>query len=175
MLVLGIDPGIAITGYGLVTDDRQELEPLAYGVLETPAGQPLCERLLLLDRQLRTLIETHQPEVAAVEELFFSRNVRTAMAVSHARGVALLAVARAGLEVYEYTPLQVKEAVCGYGRAEKLQVQEMTKFLLHLDEIPRPDDAADALAVAICHAHSSKLAALCRPDASHSRVRSPLR
>jgi crossover junction endodeoxyribonuclease RuvC len=167
MLVLGIDPGIAITGYGLVTDTRQGVVVAAYGVLETPAGRPLCERLLFLDGQLRVLIETHRPDVAAVEELFFSRNVRTAMAVSHARGVVLLAVARAGLRVFEYTPLQVKEAVSGYGRASKLQVQEMVRVLLELDSVPKPDDAADALAVAICHAHSSKLVALC--DAGSNR------
>jgi crossover junction endodeoxyribonuclease RuvC len=168
MLVLGIDPGIATTGYGLVSETRQGLVVVAYGVLETPAGQPLCERLLLLDGQLRALIDKHRPEVAAVEELFFSRNVRTAMAVSHARGVILLSVARAGLQVFEYTPLQVKEAVSGYGRASKLQVQEMIKLLLQLDSIPQPDDAADALAIAICHAHSSKLVTLCNVESKRA-------
>jgi crossover junction endodeoxyribonuclease RuvC len=168
MLVLGIDPGLAITGYGLVTETRQGLAALAYGVLETSAGRPLCERLLLLDGKLQALIEQYQPDVMAVEELFFSRNVRTAMAVSHARGVVLLAAARAGLSVFEYTPLQVKQAVSGYGRADKPQIQDMIRLLLQLDSVPHPDDAADALAIAVCHAHSSKLAALCTTGSSRA-------
>jgi crossover junction endodeoxyribonuclease RuvC len=168
MLVLGIDPGIAITGYGLVTDTGQGLSAVEYGVIETTAGQPLCERLLRLDTQLRALIGTYQPDVMAVEELFFSANVRTAMAVGQARGVILLAAARAGLEVFEYTPLQVKQAVSGYGRADKHQVQEIIRLLLQLDSMPHPDDAADALAVAICHAHSGKLSALIEKKSSRT-------
>lgn len=160
MLILGIDPGVAITGYGLVGDAGRGLAAVEYGVIETPPGLPLGDRLLRLDRQLRALLGAHRPDVVAVEELFFSSNVRTAMSVGHARGVVLLAAASAGLRVFEYTPLQVKQAVSGYGRASKLQVQEVIRLLLHLDSLPRPDDAADALAIAICHAHSGKLSAL---------------
>jgi len=160
MRVLGIDPGLATTGYGLVTSTDQELVLVDYGTLETQPGQPLGERLQRLYHELGDLIHTQQPDVAAIEELFFSRNVRTAMAVGHARGVAMLAVAEAGLKVFEYTPLQVKEAVVGYGRASKGQVQDMVRLLLNLERSPRPDDAADALAVAICHAHSARVMAL---------------
>ncbi|MGQ9779067.1 MAG: crossover junction endodeoxyribonuclease RuvC [Bacillota bacterium] len=154
MLVLGLDPGLARTGYGLVRREGNRLFALAYGTVATPAGLCLSERLFRLYRELRELIRTYRPEAVAVEELFFCRNVRTAMAVGQARGVALLVAAEAGLTVSEYTPLQVKQAVVGYGRAEKHQVQEMVRVLLALPGPPRPDDAADALAVAICHAHS---------------------
>ena len=157
MLVLGIDPGTATTGYGLVRQIGNHLECIAYGTIQTAAGQPLCERLLKIYRDLQQLLQQHQPEGVAVEELFFSRNIRTAMAVGQARGVILLSAANAGLPVAEYTPLQVKQAVVGYGRAEKRQVQEMVRVLLALKGIPRPDDAADALAVAICHLHSYRL------------------
>ena len=154
MLVLGVDPGIAITGYGLVRRTGHHLENLAFGTVRTPAGTPLPVRLLSLYRELRQLIVDYQPEAVAVEELFFCKNARTAMIVGQARGVILLAAADAGLAVAEYTPLQVKQAVVGYGRAEKRQVQEMVRILLALRELPKPDDAADALAIAICHAHS---------------------
>lgn len=154
MLVLGLDPGIARTGYGLVRRVGSRLSALGYGTVATPADLPLTERLLCIHRALRRLVEEYRPEAVAVEELFFCRNARTAMAVGHARGVALLVAAEAGLAVAEYTPLQVKQAVVGYGRAEKRQVQEMVRVLLALPCLPRPDDAADALAVAICHAHS---------------------
>lgn len=160
MRVLGIDPGLATTGYGLVTSTDQELVLVEYGTLETQPGQSLAERLQRLYHELGDLIHTQQPDVAAIEELFFSRNVRTAMAVGHARGVVMLAVAEAGLKVFEYTPLQVKQAVVGYGRASKGQVQDMVRLLLNLERSPRPDDAADALAVAICHAHSARVMAL---------------
>mgnify|MGYP006308343719 CR=1 FL=1 len=157
MLVLGIDPGLAITGYGLVRKDGGGLQAIAYGVVRTPGKRPLAERLQKLYRELVTLIEKYQPDESAVEKLFFSRNVRTAMQVGQARGVALLALAEAGLEVVEYTPLTIKEATTGFGNADKSQMQNMVKMLLSLDEIPRPDDAADALAVAICHLHSVRL------------------
>jgi crossover junction endodeoxyribonuclease RuvC len=160
MLVLGIDPGLATTGYGLVTSNDQELVLVEYGTLDTQPGPPLAERLQRLYHALGDLIRTQQPDVAAIEELFFSRNVRTAMTVGHARGVAMLAAAEAGLKVFEYTPLQVKDAVVGYGRASKGQVQDMVRLLLKLDHSPQPDDAADALAVAICHAHSARVMAL---------------
>jgi len=160
MRVLGIDPGIAITGYGVVEEVQGEPKPLAFGVVRTPAGQPLPMRLQSIYRALRELATDWRPTAAAVEELFFSSNVRTAMSVGQARGVALLALADAGLAVAEYTPLTVKQAVTGYGNADKAQVQEMVRLLLGLAEVPRPDDAADALAVAICHLHSAPLTAL---------------
>ena len=160
MRVLGIDPGTAITGYGVVGEVQGELQPLAFGVIKTPADQPLPRRLQLIYRAISDLAEEWKPTAAAVEELFFSRNVRTAMSVGHARGVTLLALANAGLDVAEYTPLAIKQAVTGYGNADKAQMQEMVRLLLRLDKVPRPDDAADALAVAICHLHSARLAAL---------------
>jgi crossover junction endodeoxyribonuclease RuvC len=158
MLVLGIDPGTATTGYGLVRELQDgSLETPAYGVILTPAHTPLSERLLLLHNQLTDLLLLHRPESAAVEQLFFQRNVRTALSVGQARGVVLLALAQAGLSAAEYTPLEVKQAVVGYGGAEKGQVQQMVRALLSLPDIPRPDDAADALAIAICHVHSARL------------------
>ncbi len=151
MLVLGIDPGIAITGYGLVASDGQALKPVAFGVLRTPAHTPTADRLIMLYDQLQELIGEFNPDVAAVEQLFFWSNVTTAMNVSEARGVIKLVLAQRSLPNSEYTPMQVKQAVTGYGKADKAQVQSMVKMLLCLEETPRPDDAADALAVAICH------------------------
>jgi crossover junction endodeoxyribonuclease RuvC len=166
-VVLGVDPGIAITGYGLVRQDQDVLEPLAYGVITTPAGWPLPRRLQHLYSELTELTKTYHAAEASVEELFFARNARTALSVGHARGVILLALADAGLPTYEYTPLQVKQAVTGYGRASKEQMQEMVRLLLQMDAIPQPDDAADALAVAICHAHSLSTAErMARMDSS---------
>jgi len=160
VLVLGIDPGTAITGYGLVREDDQELALVDCGVITTAAGQPLSVRLQVIYRALGEVIQVHQPDAAAVEELFFSRNVRTALSVGHARGVALLVLADAGLEVHEYKPVEVKQAVAGYGGADKQQVQEMVRMLLQLDHAPQPDDAADAVAVAICHIHSARMASM---------------
>lgn len=160
MLVLGIDPGTAITGYGLVREDEGALVVVAYGAITTPAKQPLPERLKTIYQELAVIIHEHQPEIAAVEELFFSRNARTALAVGHARGVTLLALADAELEIHEYKPVEVKQAIAGYGGADKRQVQEMVRMLLHLEQVPQPDDAADAVAVAICHIHSAKMKAL---------------
>jgi len=163
MIVLGVDPGVAITGYGLVqghTDGRLEL--VDYGAIVTTSEKPLASRLQAIYQGLRKLIETWAPHSAAVEELFFSRNVRTALRVGEARGVALLALADGGLEVYEYTPLAIKQAVVGYGQATKNQVQEMVRLLLGLDSVPQPDDAADAIATAICHLHSIRLTTLLR-------------
>jgi len=154
--VLGVDPGTAITGYGIVEGEGGELSLVAYGVITTPPHLPLPQRLQQIYRELRALIAEWQPESAAVEELFFSKNVRTALAVGQARGVTLLALTDAGLPIQEYKPVQVKQAVAGYGGAPKAQVQGMVQLLLGLDEIPRPDDAADALAVAICHFHSAR-------------------
>lgn len=161
MLVIGIDPGTATTGYGLVQDDASGgLALCAYGVILTPPDQPLSERLLSLYQQLNDLLLLHRPQSGAVEQLFFQRNVRTAMSVGQARGVVLLCLAQAGIPVSEYTPLEVKQAVAGYGGADKNQVQQMVRALLALPEVPRPDDAADALAVAICHLHSAKFSRL---------------
>ena len=155
--VLGCDPGLAITGYGILDSDGQQLTPIAFGVLRTEAGLAEPTRLLDLYQKLVEMIQRYQPDVAAVEKLFFSTNVRTAMMVSQARGVLLLSLAEAGLPIWEYTPMQIKQAVTGYGQADKLQIQEMVRLLLNLREIPRPDDAADALAVSICHLHSTHL------------------
>lgn len=160
MLVLGIDPGTAITGYGLIESNGDELSLVDYGAITTPAGQSIPERLQVIYRELTSLIEEHQPTEMALEELFFAKNVRTALTVGQARGVALLAAAEAGLTIHEYTPLQVKQAIVGYGRATKEQVQDMVKRLLSLDSVPQPDDAADAIAVAICHLHSVRLATI---------------
>jgi crossover junction endodeoxyribonuclease RuvC len=154
--VLGIDPGTAITGYGVIEGDGDSITSTAYGAITTPAGQPLPERLQHIYRELRALISEWHPESAAVEELFFSKNARTALVVGHARGVALLALIDAGLPIQEYKPAEIKQAVAGYGGAPKQQVQGMVQLLLGLDDIPRPDDAADALAVAICHFHSAR-------------------
>jgi crossover junction endodeoxyribonuclease RuvC len=165
MLVLGIDPGTAITGYGLVKGEDDDLTLVAYGAITTSSDWPLPERLQRIYRELTALIEARQPTAVAVEELFFSKNVRTALSVGQARGVALLAAANAGLPIHEYTPLQVKQAITGYGRATKDQVQQMVRMLLALDSVPQPDDAADAIAVAICHIHSVKLTAMLREEA----------
>lgn len=162
MLAIGIDPGTAITGYGFVRQTPSgDLQCVDWGVILTPAKMPLGERLAHIHASLATLLETHHPQVAAVESLFFQRNVRTAMSVGHARGVVLLALQQAGLAVTDYTPNQVKQAVSGYGAADKQQMQTMVKTLLGLSELPKPDDAADALAVAICHLNTRRsLAAL---------------
>jgi crossover junction endodeoxyribonuclease RuvC len=156
-LALGLDPGTATTGFGLVRQSPDDsLQAVAFGILTTPKDAPLANRLALLYTQLKDLILLHRPETCAVEKLFFQRNVSTALAVGHARGVTLLALAQAGLEVAEYTPNEVKQAVAGYGSADKRQVQEMVRVLLSLPEIPRPDDAADALAIAITHLHTNR-------------------
>jgi crossover junction endodeoxyribonuclease RuvC len=165
MLVLGIDPGTAITGYGLVKGEDDSLTLVDYGAITTSSDRPLPERLQRIYRELTALIQDRQPTAVAVEELFFSKNVRTALSVGQARGVALLVSANAGLPIHEYTPLQVKQAIAGYGRATKDQVQQMVRMLLALDSVPQPDDAADAIAVAICHIHSAKLTAMLREEA----------
>ncbi len=157
MRVVGIDPGTATTGYGVIEENAGRLILVAFGTICTPAGQPMPERLLELHSRLIALLALHAPDTAAVESLFFQKNVRTAISVGQARGTVLLALAQCGMPVGEYTPLQVKQAVTGYGGAEKRQVQIMVRTLLGLAELPKPDDAADALAVAICHAHSQKI------------------
>jgi crossover junction endodeoxyribonuclease RuvC len=160
VLILGIDPGTAITGYGLVCEEDDVLTLVDCGVITTPSGQPLPERLQVIYAGLADVIREHRPAAAAVEELFFSRNVRTALSVGHARGVTLLALADAGLPIYEYKPLEIKQAVAGYGGADKRQIQEMVRMLLNLKDVPQPDDAADAVAVAVCHIHSARMVAL---------------
>ena len=154
MRVLGIDPGTATTGYGLIDSDSSGDTAVAYGIISTPAEQPLEGRLLTISGEITALLERHKPDACAVEDLFFGRNTRSAFSVAHARGVVLLAAAQHNLAVHVYRPIQVKQAVASYGAATKDQVQQMVRLLLRLAEIPRPDDAADALAVAICHAHS---------------------
>jgi crossover junction endodeoxyribonuclease RuvC len=161
MVVIGIDPGTATTGYGLIRENPDgSLALVEYGAIQTPAEMSMPKRLLVLHKQLRQILLLHRPESGAVEKLFFHRNVTTAISVGQGRGVVLLALAEAGVEVAEYTPLQVKQAVAGYGGADKNQIQQMVRALLDLDQVPSPDDAADALAVAICHVHSSKITAL---------------
>lgn len=160
-LVLGIDPGTARMGYGLVAQSTTgELTAVDYGVLTTTPDRPLAERLRVIYAGLTSLIDQYQPGEVAVEQLFFSRNVSTAIAVGQARGVALVSAANRGLPVYEYSPQQVKQSVAVYGLARKGQVQHMVRVLLRLAEIPQPDDAADALALAICHLHTSRNAQL---------------
>jgi crossover junction endodeoxyribonuclease RuvC len=161
MLVIGIDPGTATTGYGLVREQEDgSLSVVDYGIILTAADMPMPQRLLELHRRLTDILLLHHPDGGAVEKLFFQTNVRTAMTVGQARGVVLLDLAQAGLDVAEYTPLEVKQAVAGYGGADKNQVQQMVRALLNLEDIPRPDDAADALAVAICHLHSMRYRSL---------------
>ena len=158
MLVIGIDPGTATTGYGLVRENQDgSLSAVDFGAILTPADMPMPLRLLELYQKIKEILFLHRPESSAVEKLFFQRNVSTAISVGQGRGVALLALAESGIDVLEYTPLEVKQAVVGYGRADKGQVQAMVKAILNLDEIPTPDDAADALAIAICHLHSARI------------------
>lgn len=154
MLILGIDPGTAITGYGIVDQKGSSLIAKDYGCIRTSSKLPLESRLAIIYENVSQVIRDNPVESVAVEELFFNNNARTAMAVGHARGVILLAAAHQEIPVAEYTPLQVKQALVGYGRATKSQVQEMVRIILGLSDIPRPDDAADALGLAICHAHS---------------------
>jgi crossover junction endodeoxyribonuclease RuvC len=156
-LAIGIDPGTATTGYGLVRLARDgELVAVSFGVISTPKDETPSARLEMLYNQLKKLLKEHKPDTAAVEKLFFARNVTTGIAVGQARGVVLLALQQAGIETFEYTPKEVKQAVAGYGNAEKKQVQEMVRALLQLDSIPKPDDAADALAIAITHLNTKR-------------------
>jgi len=157
MIILGIDPGYAITGYGLIEYQMNRSRMLDFGVVSTQARVPFEIRLLTIYQQIEALIQRYSPDVMAIEELFFSKNTTTAIGAAQGRGVAILAAAKAGIPVYEYTPMQVKLAVTGYGRADKNQVSQMVKTILCLEKIPAKDDAADALAVAICQAHTGML------------------
>lgn len=155
MVILGIDPGYAIVGCGVIDYANNYFKVLEYGAITTPAGMPFGERLARIYDEATLLMKRYAPQAMSIEKLFYNSNAKTVIDVGQARGVLMLAAQKCGLEVYEYTPLQVKQSVVGYGRAEKKQVQEMTRLILHLAEIPKPDDTADALAMAICHAHAS--------------------
>lgn len=155
MKILGIDPGYAILGYGVIEKLGNKFRVCRYGAVTTEASMPMTERLEHLYDSLREIIDEEKPDVASIEQLFFNTNAKTAILVGQARGVAVLACVKGGLEVEEYTPLQIKQALVGYGRADKRQVQMMVKTILNLKEIPKPDDTADALAAAICHGHSA--------------------
>lgn len=155
MIILGIDPGYAIVGYGVINYEANRFQVLDYGAITTPAEIPFVERLDVIDRDLNMIFEKYHPQAMAIEKLFYNTNAKTVIDVAQARGVTVLAAYRHKAEIFEYTPLQVKQSVVGYGRAEKKQVQEMTRVILNLEKVPKPDDTADALAMAICHAHSS--------------------
>lgn len=154
MIILGIDPGFAIMGYGIIQYEGNRFKSLGYGAITTPSTMPTPARLKTIYEELNEIIVKYNPDTVAIEELFFNNNAKTALLVGHARGVAVLSAANNNKEIFEYTPLQVKQGVVGYGRADKGQVQQMVKTLLNLSKIPKPDDVADALAVAICHAHT---------------------
>lgn len=156
MLILGIDPGIAIVGYGLIRYENNRFTPIDYGAIETKSTTPTVDRLIQVHEGLYEIVEKYHPDVAAIEELFFQHNQTTIINVAQARGALLMALARHRIPIFEYTPMQVKQAVTGYGRAEKAQIQTMMRMLLGLPAVPKPDDVADALAIAICHAHSHK-------------------
>lgn len=156
MRILGIDPGSGSTGYGIIETDGSQHRAILYGAIKTHPKKPFHERLLKIHTDLCELLSRESVDVMAIEEVFYATNVQSALRLGHARGVALLAAAQKGLDVYEYSPLEIKSAVVGYGRAEKTQVQTMVCLLLNLRETPSPDDASDALAIAICHAHRMK-------------------
>lgn len=156
MIILGIDPGTATTGFGLIEKKGAKISLIDFGCILTPAKIPLEDRLHTIFDELSDILKKHMPQQVAVEELFFSTNAKTAISVGQARGVILLAAKKQGLSVAEYTPLEVKMALTGYGKADKKQIQHMVKAVLSLAEVPKPDDAADALAIAICHAHTHR-------------------
>jgi len=161
MAVIGIDPGTALTGYGLVEENPDgSLTAIDYGVIRTAKDELPEIRLLTIHEQLNKILSRYHPDSGAVERLYFQKNITTAISVGQARGVVLLSLAEMGLQVYEYNPVEIKQAVTGYGKASKKQIQEMVKILMNLETIPKPDDAADALAVAICHIHSKKIKSL---------------
>ena len=155
MQILGIDPGYGITGFGIVDAQRSSYRLLQYGAITTPAGTDFPLRLEMIYNDMTRLLQVSTPEAVAIEELFFGQNVTTGIGVAQSRGVILLAVQQAGIPIFQYKPMQVKQAVVGYGNATKHQVQDMTRRLLHLNSIPKPDDAADAIAIALCHARSA--------------------
>lgn len=158
MIIMGVDPGFAITGYGVIQYENNKMSLLDVGAVSTKAGELFTWRLLQIDEKLSEIIEKYKPDAFAIEELFFNNNAKTAIAAAQGRGVAVMAAVKAGVPVYEYTPLQVKQAVAGYGRADKNQIQQMIKTIFHMDKIIKPDDAADAVAIAVCHAFSCRFA-----------------
>ncbi len=161
MIIVGFDPGLATLGYGVIkTELRKKPEMLDYGIISTPKDENLPARLCMIEKGVKQIIDKFKPDEIAIEELFFAKNVKTGIAVAHARGVTLLTATKECGRIFEYTPLQIKQALTGYGRAEKNQIQQMVKTLLRLKNIPKPDDAADALAVALCHAQTAKLGGL---------------
>ena len=157
MIIIGVDPGYEIVGIGVIEYNGNKFSPLEYGAITTPAGMSTVERLKKIYDEMTLLIDKYSPDAVAIEELFFNSNQKTAINVAQARGVILVAVTNKNVPIFEYTPLQVKQSVTGYGRADKNQIQQMVKMLLNLNVIPKPDDAADGLALAICHAHSDKM------------------
>lgn len=161
MIILGFDPGIATLGYGVIqTEKGKKPQMLDYGIVSTPKEENIAVRLAMLEKGVKQIIDKYKPNEIAIEELFFAKNVKTGIAVAHARGVVLLTCIKECGRIYEYTPLQIKQALTGYGRAEKKQIQAMVKMFLNLKAIPKPDDAADALAVALTHAQTNKLGGL---------------
>ena len=154
MRILGIDPGYGITGFGLIDADRGQFSLVRCGAITTPAGMDFSARLEIIYEDMKQLLEVAKPDAVAIEELFFGQNVTTGIGVAQSRGVILLAISQADIPIYQYKPMQVKQAVVGYGNATKHQVMDMTKRLLHLEKMPKPDDAADAIAIALCHARS---------------------
>lgn len=163
MIIVGFDPGLATLGYGVIKKEAKgKPELIDYGIISTPKEENLAVRLCLLEKGIKQVIDKFKPDEIAMEELFFAKNVKTGIAVAHARGVLLLTAVKECGKIYEYTPLQIKQALTGYGRAEKKQIQAMVQKFLNLKSIPRPDDAADALAVALCHAQTNKLGGLFR-------------
>lgn len=155
MYIIGIDPGYAIVGYGILKYEVNRFEPVTYGAITTPAGMPFVKRLDKIFSDMSDLLNTYKVDAMSIEKLYFNTNTTTAIDVAQARGVIVLSAERHGVDVFEYTPLQVKQAVTGYGKAEKKQIMEMTRIMLGLQSVPKPDDTADALALAICHAHSA--------------------
>ncbi len=157
MRIIGIDPGTGILGFGVIdVDERGRSKLVDGGVIRTPVNHPDSQRMLMIYEELGQIIDAHHPQTMSVEKLFFSQNVTTAISVAQARGVVLLLGERTGLQIFEYTPLQIKQSITGYGRADKKQMQEMVRIILGLKTVPEPDDCADALAAAICHANSAK-------------------
>lgn len=160
MLILGLDPGTATVGYAILDKNKNKMTAVEYGCIKTKPGVSDGDRLVFIEKELEKIIKLFKPEESAIEKLFFMKNIKTAMAVSQARGVMLCTLARTKLPIFEYTPLQIKLTVTGYGKAPKLQIQRMVKGILGLKELPYPDDAADALAIAICHANQNLLSRL---------------
>ena len=155
MYILGIDPGYAIVGYGVVKFEGNKFTPITYGAITTPANMPFVKRLDIIFNEMTKILNTYKIEAMSIEKLFFNTNTTTAIDVAQARGVIILSAERSNVPIFEYTPLQVKSAVTGYGKAEKKQIMEMTRMILGLKSVPKPDDTADALALAVCHAHSA--------------------